>query len=155
MAATRISVDTAVPADRFVAALTDFTDARSTTFGNSEAGYLTVHDQGPDWAEVTEGSDVGGGIWQRYRYDWSTPGRVRLEVLDSNTFGAGSWWEYRLTSRPDGRTQVELTVNRVPVTTKARLLDLLLRFYGPIFYRRDLRRSLDRLARSESGEGVA
>src|SRR5689334_16728316 len=155
MAKSRISVDTTVPADQFVRSLTDFGKDRSEVWGNSEPGYLTVHEQGPDWAEVTEGSDIGGGIWQRYRYDWSTPGQVRLEVLDSNTFGAGSWWEYRLSPAPDGRTRIELTVNRVPLTVKARLLDVLLRFYGPIFYRRDLRRSLDRLARSQSGEGVA
>ena len=55
-----------------------------------------MHDRGDTWADVTEGTDAGG-IWQRYRYDWSDPQLVKLTVTDSNAFGPGSYWEYRLT----------------------------------------------------------
>ena len=100
MGDVRVSATGKFPPERFVAALTDFSAEREKLFGNSQGGYLKVHGQGPDWADVTEGSTAGGGIWQRYRYDWSRPGEVRLEVLDSNTFGKGSYWEYHVT--PDG-----------------------------------------------------
>jgi hypothetical protein len=52
---------TATP-EQFVAGLTDFGPGRSKLFGNSADDYLTVHDQGPSQADVTEGS---GGIWER------------------------------------------------------------------------------------------
>jgi hypothetical protein len=145
MGTTQLSAVTTVPPERFVAALTDFGERRSELWGNSAGGYLQVHERGDTWAEVTEGSDAGGGIWQRYRYDWSDPGRVRLDVLASNAFGPGSWWEYRLTPRDGGGTRVDLTVHRAPTTVKARVLDAVLAGYGRRFLGRDLRRTLRRL----------
>lgn len=142
---TKVGASTTVTPERFVAALTDFGPGRGELWGNSGAGYLELHDRGEDWAEVTEGSSAGGGIWQRYRYDWSRPGVVRLEVLDSNLFGPGSWWEYRLAPAPGGGTRVGLTIRRVPASLKARLVDAVLSVYGPIFFGRDLRRTLARL----------
>jgi hypothetical protein len=79
----------------------------------SHAGYYEVHDRGDTWADVTEGSDVAGGIWQRYRYDWATPGVVRLDVLDSNTFGPGSFWEYHVTADGAGGSRIDLEIHRV------------------------------------------
>jgi len=130
---------------RFVAALTDFGGDREKLFGNSQNGFLTVHEVGPDWADVTEGSTAGGGIWQRTRYDWSTPGEVRLEVLDSNAFGKGSYWQYRISPDESGGSVIDLHVHRNPTTTKGRLVDLALRVIGPWFFRRDLRATVRRL----------
>jgi Polyketide cyclase / dehydrase and lipid transport len=133
-----------VPPDRFVAALTDFGPARHEVFGNSDPRHLAVHDRGTTWAEVTEGSGAGGGVWQRLRYDWSTPDLITLEVLDSNAFGPGSRWTYRVTPQGAG-TEVDLQVVRVPNTTKGRVLDVLLGLGGGWYFARDLRRSLRRL----------
>ena len=131
--------------DVFVAALTDFGPGREEVFGNSEAGHLLVHDRGDTWADVTEGSKAGGGIWQRMRYDWSTPGTVRLDVTDSNAFGPGSAWTYRVEPAADGGTDVDLSIVRVPCTAKGRAVDVLLRLGGSRFYSRDLRRSIRKL----------
>lgn len=133
-----------VPPDRFVAALTDFGPGRHEVFGNSDPRHLAVHDRGPTWAEVTEGSGAGGGVWQRLRYDWSAPDLVTLEVLDSNAFGPGSRWTYRVSPRGAG-TEVDLQVVRVPTTTKGRVLDVLLGLGGGWYFARDLRRTLRRL----------
>lgn len=133
----------AVPPDRFVAALTDFGPGRQEIWGNSDPRHLTVHDRGSTWAEVTEGS-AAGGVWQRLRYDWSSPDLVTLEVLDSNAFGPGSRWTYRVTPQGAG-TEVDLQVVRVPNTTKGRVLDVLLGLGGGWYFARDLRRSLRRL----------
>ncbi len=130
--------------DVLVAALTDFGPGRAEVFGNSEPGHLRVHDRGETWADVTEGSAAGGGIWQRMRYDWSTPGEVRLEVTDSNAFGPGSAWTYRLTPA-DGGTDIDLRIVRVPCSVKGRLVDLALRLGGSRFFRSDLRRTVRRL----------
>ncbi len=129
------------PPDVLVAALTDFGPGRSAVFGNSETGSLRVHDRGETWADVTEGSRAGGGVWQRMRYDWSTPGEVRLDVTDSNAFGRGSRWTYRVTPA-DGGTDIDLRIVRVPCSAKGRLLDLALSLSGGLFFRRDLRRTV-------------
>ncbi len=134
--------------ERFVAALTDFGGDREELFGNSHNGYLTVHELGPDWADVTEGSSAGGGIWQRTRYDWSTPGEVRLEVLDSNAFGKGSYWRYRISPDGSGGCVIDLHVHRNPTTAKGRLVDLALRVMGNRFFRRDLQATVARLEAS-------
>ena len=133
-----------VPPDRFIAALTDFGPGRDQVWGNSDPRHLVVHDRGPTWAEVTEGS-AAGGVWQRLRYDWSEPDVVTLDVLDSNAFGPGSRWTYRVESDGAGGCHVDLTIVRVPTTTKGRVLDLLLRAGGGAYFARDLRRSLRRL----------
>jgi len=62
MGTVRVTATGQFPPERFVAALTDFGPGRAQNWGNSEASYLQVHAQGDDWAEVTEGSGVGGGI---------------------------------------------------------------------------------------------
>jgi hypothetical protein len=132
----------AFPPERFREALVDFGPDRGKIWGNSDPQHLTLHDSGETWAEVTERSTAAGGIWQRMRYDWGTPGVVTLEVLDSNAFGPGSRWTYRLDPDGHGGTDIDLTVVRVPSTTKGRVLDVLLSVGGSGFFARDLRRSV-------------
>jgi hypothetical protein len=112
---------TATPA-QFVAGLTDFGPGRSELFPNSADGYLKVHDQGPTWADVTEGSN---GIWERLRYDWSDPGRVTMTTTDSNTWGGHSGHTYTLTPQPGGITDVDVVVVRDGKNLKGRLLEIL------------------------------
>jgi hypothetical protein len=81
MATLHFNQTTTSTPGEFVAALTDFGPERSELFGNSSAEYLKLHDAGPDWADVTEGS---GGVWERLSYDWSDPGRVVMTTTDSN-----------------------------------------------------------------------
>jgi hypothetical protein len=132
----------AFPPGRFIAALVDFGPRRGEIWGNSDPQHLVVHDRGETWAEVTERSTAAGGIWQRLRYDWGTPGVVTLDVLDSNAFGPGSRWTYRVDPDGSGGTNIDLTVVRVPSTAKGRVLDVLLSLSGGLFFARDLRRSV-------------
>jgi hypothetical protein len=130
--------------DVFTAALTDFGPGRAEVFGNTAADAVQVHERGETWAEVTEGSTTGP-VWQRSRYDWSTPGEVRIDVLDSNAFGPGSRWLYRVTPATGGGSDIDLSIVRVPNTTKGRLLDLLLSLGGQLFFKRDLRQTVQKL----------
>jgi len=148
MGTTRVTAGAKVPPERFISALTDFGPARFDLWANSRPGYFQLHDRGDTWADVTEGSPAGGGIWQRYRYDWSTPGVVRLQVLDGNTFGVGSSWEYRVVPEDGGRSRIELTVHRAPVSAKGRVLDALLTAFGGLYLGRDLRRTVRKLERA-------
>jgi hypothetical protein len=116
-----LQTTTATPG-QFVAGLTDFGPGRSKLFPNSADGYLKVHDQGPDWADVTEGSN---GIWERLRYDWSDPGRVTMTTTGSNAWGGRSGHTYTLTPRPGGITGVDVVVVREGKNLKGRLLEIL------------------------------
>jgi hypothetical protein len=75
-------ITTATP-EQFIAGLTDFGPGRSQLFANSADASLEVHSQGPNDADVTEGS---GGVWERLHYDWSDPSRVVLKTTDSNAW---------------------------------------------------------------------
>ncbi|HEY1571669.1 MAG TPA: hypothetical protein VGG05_10020 [Pseudonocardiaceae bacterium] len=114
---------TTVTPEQFLAGLTDFGPGRSQLFGNSADGYLKVHDQGPDWADVTEGSN---GIWERLRYDWSDPHRVTMTTTDSNTWGGHSGHTYTLAPQPDGTTDIDVVVVREGKNLKGRLIAILL-----------------------------
>jgi hypothetical protein len=87
MRTIRLHETTTATPEQFVAGLTDFGPGRSKLFGNSADDDLKVHDQGPDWADVTEGSR---GNWERLHYDWSDPKRVVLTTTDSNAWANSS-----------------------------------------------------------------
>jgi hypothetical protein len=151
MGRVHVQAHGAVSPERFVAALTDFGPGREEIWGNSDPAHFVVHDQGATWAEVTEGS-AAGGVWQRLRYDWSAPGVVTLDVLDSNAFGPGSRWTYTVESDGAGGSHVDLAIERVPTTTKGKVLDALLGLGGGAWFAHDLRRSLRRMDdRSRAG----
>ena len=118
---------TASTPEQFVAGLTDFGPGRSELFGNSSDDYLKVHDQGPDYADVTEGS---GGVWERLHYDWSDPNRVVMRTTDSNLWGGRSGHTYTFTRQPDGRTEVDAVVVREGKNLKGRFLGVVLGSVG-------------------------
>jgi hypothetical protein len=122
MATIHLHQTTTATPGQFVAGLTDFGPGRKELFPNSADGYLKVHDQGANWADVTEGSN---GIWERLRYDWSNPGRVTMTTTDSNTWGGRSGHTYTLTSRPGGTTDVDAVVVREGKNLKGRLIEVL------------------------------
>ncbi|WP_213006623.1 hypothetical protein [Paractinoplanes toevensis] len=113
---------TATP-EQFLAGLTDFGPGRANLFGNSSAEYLKVHAQGPDWADVTEGS---GGIWERLHYDWSDPRKIVMTTTDSNIWGGRSGHTYTLTPQAGGVTRLDAVVVRDGKNLKGRLTGLLL-----------------------------
>ena len=140
----RIAFDikTAVSPQRFIAALTDFSAARAELWPNIDADHLTVHDVGTHSAEVTEGSSIAGGVWERNRYDWSSPGTVRVETIESNTWRPGSSWFYRVEPTGSGST-IHVSVDRRPASLRGRLIAVLLLFAG----RRVLRSGTEQVLR--------
>jgi hypothetical protein len=127
MATIHLKETTTATPEQFVAGLTDFGPGRSELFGRSADDYLKVHDQGPDHADVTEGS---GGIWERLRYDWSDPNRVVMTTTDSNTWGGASGHTYTFTPQPDGTTDVDVVVVRDGKNLKGRVVGIVLALFG-------------------------
>ncbi|HEY2281772.1 MAG TPA: hypothetical protein VGI00_25710 [Streptosporangiaceae bacterium] len=123
MATIHLHQTTTATPEQFLAGLTDFGPGRSKIFPNSADGYLKVHDHGPGYADVTEGS---AGIWERLHYDWSDPHRIVMTTTDSNLWGRRSGHTYTLTPRPDGSTEVDALVVRQGKNLKGRLFEILL-----------------------------
>jgi hypothetical protein len=148
MAKIHYEADGAIPAGRFVAALTDFGPRRPELWPNLDAKFYELHELGDTWAEVTEGTDVLGGVWAREHYDWSEPGLVRLRLVDAVDFRSGTVIDYLVTDGPDGGCHVAVDFQRVASSAKGKLVGLAVQLMGSRRFEADLRKTLDRLSRS-------
>ena len=133
--------------DAVLNALTDFGPSRSKVWPNVDDAHFKLHEQGPGWAEVTEGSSVAGGVWERERYSWSATNRtVAVETLDSNTWGPGSRWDYRLSPGPGGGTLIDVSVVRNGKGWKGRLIGVALSIAGASMLRTQMKQALNRVS---------
>src|SRR4029078_5136391 len=136
----RHGTTTATPQE-YVDGLTDFGPGRSELFGNSADEYLKVHDRGPDWADVTDGSGGvleslhydgadgtkgSGAVRERRHYDWSDPDRVVMKTTDSNVWGGASGHTYTFPRNTDGTTDLDAVVIREGKNLQERLVAILL-----------------------------
>ena len=127
MSTIHLHQTTTATGQQFLAGLTDFGPGRSKLFGNSADDYLKVHDRGPAYADVTEGS---GGVWERLHYDWSDPNHVILTTTDSNVWGGSSGYTYTFTRQPNGMTDVDVVIVREGKILKGRMLGSVLGTVG-------------------------
>ena len=127
MATIRFHENTTSTPEQFLAAVTDFGPGRSKLFANSHDDDLQVHDQGPGYADVTEGS---GGVWERLHYDWSDPNRVVLTTTDSSVWGGDSGYTYTFKRRADGATEIDAVIVRDGKNLKGHLLASVFAVFG-------------------------
>jgi hypothetical protein len=130
MSSTTFTVHTSLSPDEVMDLMTDFGPSRVANWPNIDEAHFEVHETGPDWAEVTEGTSMG---WERERYSWvAAAGTIAIETLDSNLWGPGSGWRYQLTPATDstGGTDVQVTLTRVPKSIVARVLAALIPVVG-------------------------
>ena len=153
MARVSGEVTTTTPPEVILGALTDFSPRRPELWPNLSPKLYQVHSVGQDEAEVTEGTAVLGGVWERTHYDWSEPGVVLIEVEDSNAFATGSWWRYQVEPVGSG-SRVRFQFDRRPKNLKGRFVSLLLAVGGKRMFTRALEETLRRLAtRASSASG--
>ena len=146
MALVHFRVKTQLAPRAVLAALTDFGPRRAEIWPNIDDQHFKLHGEGPGWAEVTEGSSVAGGVWERERYTWdASNGVVSVETLDSNTWGPGSRWDYKLTPTAQG-TLVDVMVERHGKGWKGRLIELGLKAVGARALRSQMEKALARSA---------
>lgn len=150
MATIHLRQTTTATPEQFIAGLTDFGPGRSKLFGNSTDEYLKVHDRGPGYADVTEGSR---GIWERLRYDWSEPDRVTMTTVDSNLWGGRSGHTYTFTRRPDGTTELDAVVVREGKNLKGRVLAVVVGTIGKGVLAKALRNTV-RAIEARNGGGA-
>ena len=151
MAHVSIGMDTTVPPQAVIGALTDFSEARVALWPNIDRRYYKVHEVSGTSAEVTEGSR---GVWERTLYDWSRPGTVRIEVKDSNAFRPGSYWIYSVRQKPGGGSHVHLEFLRRPRNARGLLVSALLGVAGRKIFGDFLGETLRRLERRSSAGGA-
>jgi hypothetical protein len=141
MPSTRFTVHTSLSPSEVMAVLTDFGPDRAEVWPNVDDAHFTVHDVGPDWAEVTEGTAMG---WERERYSWdAAAGTLTIETLDSNLWGPGSGWSYQLTPAAEG-TEVQVRLTRAGKSFVGRLVGALIPIAGAPTLSRQLRSVLQK-----------
>jgi hypothetical protein len=147
MARVHFRLETKLAPSAVLAALTDFGPRRSQVWPNIDKQHFKLHGQGPGWAEVTEGSSVAGGVWEREKYSWdATTGAVSVETMDSNTWGPGSRWDYKITTATGGGSQIDVTVTRLGKGWKGRLIEVGLAAAGTRMLRSQMEQALERSA---------
>ena len=148
MARIHFRIQTKMAPGAVIAALTDFGPERSNIWPNIDDEHFKLHSEGSGWAEVTEGSSVAGGVWEREKYSWDVAaGTVTVETLDSNTWGPGSRWDYKLIPTAQGGTNIEVTIKRLGKGWKGRLIELGLTVAGARMLSSQMKQAL---ARSET-----
>ena len=152
MATIHLHQTTTSTPEQFIAGLTDFGPGRSKLFGNSADDYLKVHDEGPHYADVTEGS---GGVWERLHYDWSDINRVTMTTTDSNVWGGRSGHTYTFTQRPNGTTDLDAVVVREGKTFKGRVIGILAGTIGKPALGKGLGKTVEAIEARNYGAGSA
>lgn len=142
MATFSFTVDSVVPPERVLAALTDFSDKRPDLWPTLSRRYYKVHSLSAKSAEVTEGSDLLGGIWSRERYDWSTPGTVTLTCIESPITAPGGTWIYTVKSNGKGGSTITCSMARVSKGIKGRLVGALAQVAGTKLFKPNLNKTL-------------
>ena len=145
MAHVRFRLLTRLAPDAVLAALTDFGPRRAKMWPNIDDQHFKLHGSGPGWAEVTEGSSVAGGVWEREKYTWDATQRtVGVETLDSNIWGPGSRWDYSIAPADGGGAEIEVTVTRLGKGWKGRLIELGLMAAGTRMLRSQMEQAMER-----------
>ncbi len=143
MPSLNIKANTSASTEQFLIALTDFGPERGTIWGNSQLPHLILHKLGVKEAEVTEGSKVFGGVWERLQYDWSKPGIITLRTIDSNIWANGSGWQYNFEKTDDGSgTLITAKVTRYPRSKKGYLVLILIGSIGRPLIKRSFIKTL-------------
>jgi hypothetical protein len=147
MARVHFRFETRLAPSDVLAALIDFGPRRADIWPNIDDQHFKVHELGAGWADVTEGSSVAGGVWEREKYTWDAAnGKVAVETIDSNTWGPGSRWDYKLAPTTQGGTEIEVTVERHGKGWKGRLIELGLIAVGAGTLRSQMEKALARSA---------
>jgi hypothetical protein len=147
MPTLHFQVRTELGPDAVLAALTDFSARRAQIWPNIDADHFVVHSQGPGWADVTEGSSVAGGVWERNRYEWDAAShRLSVVTQDSNPWGPGSRWDYQLSPAAGGGTDVDVRTVRIGLGIKGRLLGVVIALTGRARLSSDMEKVLARIA---------
>lgn len=146
MVRVEFDMETTLPPERLVEALTDFTDRRPQLWPDLNPDIYEVYEVGETTADVREGSR-SPKIWAREHYDWSTPGLVTWTVRKSNFCAPGSSVSARVTPKNDGGSRVHIRWERIPLGMRSRVMLGLVGLSGGRPVKARVREAFDNLER--------
>jgi hypothetical protein len=133
-----VDLDADVPADRVMAAATDFSERRPEWWPNISRDFWQLHDRGSNWAEATEGSPA---VWARERYEWAG-NRVVGTTQDSNVWQSGGTWTLTVEPRSGAGSRVRVVIDR-RWKGKGWLFYVPVALFGRQMIKRNLQKTLD------------
>jgi len=126
----KFEVESPLPPKEVIEALIDFSERRPELWPAIDPKAYKVHEVSASSALVTEGTDFMGGIRATELYEWDGSGTVRATIQESNFWHAGGTWELTATPSSSGGSVLKVRRDRRPKTTKARLLEMMMRVMG-------------------------
>jgi hypothetical protein len=139
-------IDTKLPPDRVVEALTDFSDTRPDVWPGLTRELYEVYSVGEHEAEVQEGTAKPIRVWAKEHYDWSTPGKVAWTVRESNFCTPGSGVAVTATRGPDGGSSVHVEWERHPSNARGRAALVMMALVGKKVLTTNFRKTFDEIA---------
>ena len=140
---------TAVPPERVMAMLTDFSPNRPELWPMLAPELYEVYRLDADRAYVKEGSTFPRRIWERDDYEWSAD-RVRWTVRESNYCRPGSYVEVSVRAEAGGGTRLHVDWNRRGVGVRGKMMiAFVVITRGAIIRRKVFQCAFDREARVE------
>jgi hypothetical protein len=152
MPKVELDLETTLPPEKVIAALTDFTDRRPDIWPGLSRNWYEVYSVGDTSADVREGT--GGkrsSIWARERYDWSTPGTVTWTVQESGFCTPGSFVSARVDPRDGGGSRIHVTWSRTGTTLMGRVVARIIALTGGKPVAASVRKGLRQLEQAEAG----
>jgi hypothetical protein len=140
-----IDIDSDVPAEQVFAAATDFSEQRPKLWPNISREFWQLHDSGPNWADVTEGSP---SVWAREHYEWSD-NRIVGTTQDSNVWKPGGTWTLTVHPHNGSGSHIHIDLDR-RFSGKGWLFYPAVALFGRRMFERNLQKTLDVLARQDS-----
>jgi hypothetical protein len=118
MAKIEMDIDTKLPPERVVAALTDFSDRRPDIWPILSREFYEVYSVGETSADVREGQTKPFKVSAEEHYDWSTPGKVVSTVKEATFMKAGSSVTTTAAPAEGGGSHVHIVWERFPTSPK-------------------------------------
>ena len=118
-----LDIETDVPPETVIAALTDTTEKRLEYWPGISPEFYEVVAKGDTWADIKEGTKAPGmSAWAIEHYDWSQPGIVKWTVKESNFSAPGSYVMAKVDPDGSGGSRIHVTWEREGLNFKGKLM---------------------------------
>ena len=128
MARVQFDINTTLAPEAVVKLLTDFSPQRPERWPGLDPKLYEVYSVTDTSAEVREGGP--STTWAKERYDWSTPGKVRWEVLESSFCKPGSFVQANINANPSGGSAIHFEWERKASNPMGAIITTLVRVTG-------------------------
>lgn len=109
-----LNFETRLSPERVAASLVDFSERRLERWPNIDPARFELHETGPGWAIVTEGT-AEPPVWARERYEWAGA-VITITAIESNFCVPGDGTRIEISPAPSGGSKVALDWEREAAT---------------------------------------